>query len=465
MKLNWEKYIPLIFFGVVYFLTCYLGIVLLLWGPSSAQLLYKIYAGVDVPIYTRSNLITLLLLLHLPLVFFGAGYFAGMAIVKRLTKNFILISDQLTCKPIYLVWVVSITLAIYSLWRGQAFANITSWVTNYDHWVDARWKLFKVLSLFEFINLYVFLPISSGVAIFFLWEKKKKTFAGVVFFLGFIASALLFQKKQPIVFSIAVLLPFWLAKLRFKPKVNSSGKIWFGIIGILFGVYLLLFFVPTLGLLASEKPTLIRGDYFLGKATAPEVILGQETVPKELTPLVIKSEILSAFIKRYTKLPVVIQKTLFATNSVIFRTSVPAMYYPIVFPAKHPFYGMDWPFDRFTADDNLVVWDEMWPNTPGGSISTPFQFPLYAQVGMMGTLILSTISGILLGIMWAWFIEVRAHTPLALMEGAAAIIFAIYLAIDSIRNSIISSYGIFWGGIFILLVIGGSRIKRYVSRV
>jgi hypothetical protein len=135
------------------------------------------------------------------------------------------------------------------------------------------------------------------------------------------------------------------------------------------------------------------------------------------------------------------------------------MYYVVTFPDQHPYYGLDLPFDRFTADDNLAVWSEMWPKTPGGSVSAPFQFSFYAQVGVAGTLALAIFLGVLLGVAWAWFRKLEAQTPVTLMVGALILLFAIFLSMESARNSVISSYGLIWGGMFLVFLVGVSRIR------
>lgn len=448
-----NRYLPLIFFGVAYFLTCYLGALLLLWGPASTRQLYKIYAGVNVPGYSSSELLTLLMLLHLPLACLGIGYLGGLKIFNHWVRSGIEFKDRISSRQILFFWAASLVLGAFSVWRGGAIDNVSAWTASYDNWIVARWMLFKTLTLVEFINLYVFLPVISGLALLTLWEQKKKA-AFLVFSLGLMVTLLLFQKKQPIVYMILVLLPFWLKTLGVgldakDPAIGSGGA---KVVVFLIAAYMAMLFIPTLGLSESKGDTLIRGDFDLGK------LVKDESVKDESVKASAK---LNLFKEKYLSLPDISRQLLFVANSVVFRTSAPAMYYPAVFPAKQAFYGLDLPFDRFTPDDNLAIWKEMWPNTPGGSVSAPFQFSFYAQVGLMGAMALSVIIGLLMGGVWAWFLKVNVQTPVTLMVGALTLVFSVYLAIDSARNSIVSSYGLVWGGMYLAILVWVSRIRTH----
>ena len=75
---------------------------------------------------------------------------------------------------------------------------------------------------------------------------------------------------------------------------------------------------------------------------------------------------------------------LYSVMAPLTRTSAPAIYYSIVFPERHEFYGLDIGQDILgfgrMPDDNRVVWDHMYPGSPGGAVSAPFQFVSYSQV-------------------------------------------------------------------------------------
>ena len=471
MRLNRLDCLPLLFFGAFYFLTCYLGVVLLLWGPPSAQFLYMIYAGVDIPIYSQNEFFVLLALLHLPVVCLGIGYFLGFKAINHWVKGKVVFRDHVNDGLILFCWAGTLLLAAFSVWRGGAIDNVSAWAASYDNWVAARWTLFKTLWLVEFINLYVLLPMMTGLVLLLLWQQNKKKTALLVLVLGLMVTMLLFQRKQPLVYLIIALLPFGLKVMSRGTKNKPWGRIGAGLVTGLLVAYLGLFFAPTLGLSEGTGLTLTRGDLLpkvLGSKTGQKGALKQSALGQNLPKVpgsktgqegALKQSALDQFIQNYGKLPVILKQTLFASNSVIFRTSVPAMYYVVTFPDRHPYYGLDVPFDQLTADDNLAVWSEMWPKTPGGSVSAPFQFSFYAQVGVAGTLALAIFLGVLLGVTWAWFRKIEAQTPVTLMVGALILLFAIFLSMESARNSVISSYGLIWGGMFLVFLVGVSRIR------
>lgn len=140
---------------------------------------------------------------------------------------------------------------------------------------------------------------------------------------------------------------------------------------------------------------------------------------------------------------------LYSTLAPFTRTSAPAIMYAATYPDLHPFYGLDLGQDILgfgtMPDDNSFVWHVLYPDTPGGAVAAPFQFVWYSQVGLLGTVILSGVLGVVIG--WLWRTGVLAvKTPSALraVSGAAIVLWCIYIAIDSVRNSLIVSYGVVW---------------------
>ena len=154
--------------------------------------------------------------------------------------------------------------------------------------------------------------------------------------------------------------------------------------------------------------------------------------------------------------------------SVLGRTSGPALTYPVVFPTLHGFYGPDLALDvvcskklgctgRSMPDDNLVVWDQMYPHNPGGSITAPFQFALYSQAGLPSALLGSVLLGAALAVVWR---TVRARSlrgPWSELLGAITILAAVNLALDSPRNGLLVSYGALWGVAFVVFLAAASR--------
>ncbi|MEE9926781.1 hypothetical protein [Microvirgula aerodenitrificans] len=264
MRLNRLGYLPLIVFCTAYFLTCYIGAVILVWGPSFARDLYKIYSGVDIPVFSDGEVWFLIGLLHLPVLLLCIGYVFGIKTTGVLIRHTIRVPDALDYKSALVLWGISFLFGMFAVWRGGALSNAGAWAASYDYWISARWELFKILSLPEFINLYVILPVTTSMAILLLWQEKKIALALAVLLLGLIVTLLLFQKKQPMVFMLMVAFPFWVKKLKASNGDGQLSRRMLKTFFTIFVVYFILFFAPTFGLSDAKENTVQRGDFIAG---------------------------------------------------------------------------------------------------------------------------------------------------------------------------------------------------------
>ncbi len=160
------------------------------------------------------------------------------------------------------------------------------------------------------------------------------------------------------------------------------------------------------------------------------------------------------------------QIALTAMFGPLMRTAGPAVAYPAIYPDRHPYYAPDVGLDLAgigaDADDNVSSWNAMFPETPGGTNSVPYQFTLYSQGGV----IVALIGSLLLGIIWRLLWEVgylkRERTLSGPAIGALAIVFGVTIAADAWRNAFLASYGIFWP---IVVIVGASAIGGLVWRL
>jgi hypothetical protein len=141
---------------------------------------------------------------------------------------------------------------------------------------------------------------------------------------------------------------------------------------------------------------------------------------------------------------------LYALLSPLTRTSIPALAYVEVYPKVHGYHTLDLGQDVLGVgtmpDDNLVVWRYLNGDTYG-TTAAPAQFVLYSQGGIAVAIIGSVVLGIALALLWrAARSLLPPWSPLA---SAVVIVLAAYLAIDSPRNSILVSYGVVWGFVFL----------------
>jgi hypothetical protein len=96
-------------------------------------------------------------------------------------------------------------------------------------------------------------------------------------------------------------------------------------------------------------------------------------------------------------------------------------------------------------DDNLGVYQVLWPVHHRGSIAAPFHFVLCAQGGALIALAGSFITGLLLAIGWTTLVSAGRPSAAACLCGSLLIVLGIFISIDSLRNSLIVSYGLLWG--------------------
>jgi hypothetical protein len=124
----------------------------------------------------------------------------------------------------------------------------------------------------------------------------------------------------------------------------------------------------------------------------------------------------------------------------------------VIFPEKHPYYGLDVGQDLIGLgefpDDTVVVWNYTNPDLAGTS-AAPYQFVLYSQVGLVGALAASVVVGLFLALLWRFSLFDAWPTEWRSLLGGLTMLLAVYIAIDSVRNSITVSYGVGWGFLFV----------------
>ena len=131
------------------------------------------------------------------------------------------------------------------------------------------------------------------------------------------------------------------------------------------------------------------------------------------------------------------------------RIPTPALSYPAVYPNKVQFSGLDCGLDvlelgRMPAD-NRYIYRLLWPQKGRGTIMVPFQYAAYSQIGLGGALFVSFLVGWLLAKAWIFLITGSGALEVRAAAASLAVVFAILIASDSLRNSLIVSYGVFWG--------------------
>lgn len=435
------RYAPLWAHLSVYALTCLVAAAFLYFGYRPVVVFVEYFSGAIVPTNYSSQQTAVLwaLLLGAPALF-AFGFVAaerirlGGALFRKIAGRSD--GDAPGWMPV-LMFAAAASVGAYDLLRAGAFAKLSVW-SDYGAWVEGRWVLFSALGYFNFVNLYLILPVSAAWVILSITGSGWKALAARLIPLTVVIALtlFLFQKKALIVSLVIIFGALLLHRIFSKPWTRR----------------LTWTFVATTGLLASIYFLLVVLPVFLeASRTASQVFIQQEEkgIPQEEKLIMLGKEI-DSMIGSHRSAHIFV----YAALAPMTRTSLPAMYYPIVYPELHGYYGFDFGQDILgfggMPDDNLVIWKHMYPDLPGGA-GAPYQFALYSQVGMVWTLLLCAMVGMVLGVIWKGILAGDISRVWRSLMGTVLILFSIYLAIDSIRGSLLASYGLIWAWLFISL--------------
>lgn len=452
-----ERWIPLALYASTYLTTCVVAAVLVLAGHDSFIALFEYFSGTRAPRLTGDERRTALVLLAVPPAMLGLGYVAGLTVpaprhhgaAARFASG--LTRDR---KPPLAAAVFAVLAlgAFVSIASAGTLPSAASWL-DYGEWVQARRKTFEEVSFLEFVNVYLFLPLAAAWAILADGRATLRSLAprAVPVAITLALSLLLFQKKAAIVSGLIIIFAVSLFVARRRPAAAARGVVVGG--AALVTLFFALVVVPVY--LDTSKTVREAERTVQDPSPSPPGAAPSATPP---SPSVVVPDERLEELGRELKLNNRTESlVLYSLLAPLTRTSVPALYYPIVFPRHHEFYGLDTALDIVGAgdmpDDNIVVWRFMNDDIPG-STAAPFQFVLYSQVGTVGAVLLSALVGLLLALTWRlarWQLWPELWSALA---GAMVLLACVYFAIDSLRNSSLVSYGVVWGFVFLASAAG-----------
>jgi hypothetical protein len=439
--------LPVIVFLLVYGFTCYVGTLALLLSDRF-RTVFLVFSGARVPDLSTYDAVITLVLLHIGPLLLWAGY----EIAIRWPAREHVVATTVGGAPH--VWrgrvcfALSAAIAVWSLTRAGGWGRITAW-NNYNSYIYARWNLFDHLGFFEFVNLYTVLPITAAYAL--IVEKRRS--------LGLLFAAVALVLQYPlalrkVLISTAALLGcavyVWqFAGARPRTRMSGSGQlaIWFGAPAALYLLYTAL----TLQTVLSPNA---RPFQTIRERVPPPVATVRPLDPaKRRVSFTVNAASITRIENSRAR-----SLTLYTLFSPLTRTSIAAIAYPAIFPSILPYFHLDLGQDILgfgrMPDDNLVVYRVLWPEHHRGSITAPFQYVLYSQGGMLVAAAGSLLLGALLGMLWRLLVMSAAQPgPVASVGAAVVLLLAVFLAIDSPRNSLIVSYGLAWA-VPVLLVLG-----------
>lgn len=451
------RYLPLGAFFLVYVSTCLFGAGFFLFRNEAFISLYEYFSGAVVPRLSNPERLTALTLLLGSPALLAAGFVLGTTRPLRTMLPRAVTLDARECaiyrRLVWVAFVISAAAALFVLYRHGALTRLGAWA-DYAAYVEARWYMFGELGFFDFANIYLILPLLAGWALALLGRPGQwwgVLAALILFGAPVIANGLLFQKRTVV---LALLILGCVVGVRMLERNRRLGKIILAAgVGLATIAYFALVVLPSFD---TASRTVKQAEELVRTAAR------SDPAPSDPAPAVSDARLRELARELDLTTDRTRQLVMYSLMAPLSRTSSAALFYPIVFPDQHPYYGLDLGQDvlGFGAmpDHGQVVWRHMNPGLPG-STTAPFQFVLYSQVGLSGALTGSLIVGFALGLGWsiAQFSFSVVARPVA---AGCLVVFAIYIAMDGARDAVLSSYGVIW----FLPVLGTIAAIHYIVR-
>jgi hypothetical protein len=445
------RYLPLAVFLVVYILSCVVGALLVMGDDRTFIALYEYFSGTPAPHLTAGERADDLVLLFAAPAALVLGY-ATVTEIRRPRRDSAPRVRNEAPVPGFVPHVVFYALALLgaaSLARAGAFSRVSTWL-HYSSWIDARAANFAHISFFGFVNLYVLVPTAAAWVVV---ATRPRSFGGHVarwlpVLVALLLSLMLFMRKQALVLVLIIAFAWGLDLMR--RRIPNPRRIRLLVAGAA-AAFLLIYGAAVIVPVYSQASNAI---------TAAEKLKPEKPAAGSSVHALTRNDLdrLSSSLPGKHRDAILA----YAVVSPFTRSAVPALYYPVVFPKHHPFYGLDLGLDVLgigqMPDDNIVLWNYLNPNLPGGAVTGPYQFVLYSQVGLVGAVVVSLFVGGFLALFWRVSQSSRVSRPWDVLLGALVLVLAAYLGIDSARNSLIVSYGVGWGFLFVGLAAGTTQL-------
>ena len=423
----------------VFLVTCYIGTLGLLFS-ARFRTAYVVFSGAQVPDLSTWNVLTTLVLLHAGPLLVWIGYELVMRYVPPRRLSLGEEHDTPSWLP-RAVFGMSVAAALLSLARAEGWRSFMAW-GDYNSYVHARLRIFDELTFFEFVNLYTLLPLTAGYLM--LTDGRRRVAAGTLAVVLALQYPLA-QRKVMLVSVLFIACAIYLYRhAGWAPRraVRSRHQIaWLaGGPVVLYGAYVGLTLVTVLGPASGAFKNLTPDSADERRAHLNIPRLGDDAA--------VSFRIDEGAIQRIQSNRA-LSIALYVLLSPLTRTSVAAVTYPAIFPQVRPYYRVDVGQDilGFGAmpDDNLLIYSVLWPEHERGAIGAPFQVGLYSQGGLWLACLGSLLVGLGLALAWRPLRDMDRPAIIGSLYGALIVVLAAFLAIDSLRNSVIVSYGMAWG--------------------
>lgn len=222
----------------VYVVTCLIAATFFYFDYRPVVVFVEYFFGAIIPKeYTFQEAVVLWALLLVAPFLFTLGFFVAMQV--RISSEFLflrkIVGRNDHAVPVWvpmLLFVTSAGVGGYDLLRVGAFAKLMVW-GDYGAWVEGRWALFSTLGYFNFVSLYLILPVSAAWLILSIrgsgWLALAKRLTPLIIVV--VLTFLLFQKKALIVsliiifgaeFLHGILLRGWTQRLAWLLAASTS---------------------------------------------------------------------------------------------------------------------------------------------------------------------------------------------------------------------------------------------------
>lgn len=445
--------LPLLLFLGAYLFSCYVGALALLFSVRF-RTLFLIFSGSEPVDLSYRDLAIVLVLLHAGPAALWVGYEAGLRLRAGRWLGRWIAGSSAVAMPRVVPWAafgLTLAMAVWSLARvGGLDTAVAAWL-DYNAYVRERWRWFAALGFFEFVNLYTLLPICAAAVM--LTERRWRVVAGCAAVVLALQYPLSIRKVLLTSLMLMAFAGYAYATLgtrpRWRPEPGRQLAVGVLLPAALYAVYVGLTLLTTLGPRSQAFQALsvdsARALEARGAIRADQARMRSQEGPGAVA---VEAGLTAADVDGVVRdrTSAVVLYTLLAPLT---RTSICAVVYPVIFPRWHPYYRLDVGLDILgwggMPDDNLVVYRYLWPDHDHGSVAAPFHVVLYSQGGLGPAIIGSALVGIVLALSWSLVATAsRPGVPGSLLA-AIILTFAVFLAVDSLRNSLVVTYGMIWG--------------------
>ncbi len=456
---------PIILYLAFYGIFSLIGITLYFSQNELYLLMYERATGVSRPILSIAEQKWNLFLITyiVPLIFVTAFYTMSkklkMPTISRLLDNH-LKYNQYVCLVLYLL--VS-SFVLYRIFSVIDLQDLFYAYTNYNVMIQTRFILFDKLSRWDWLLIYSCIPTLTGLLYYKLQSHYLKLIVLVL------SSIILFYTMQKRYILLMFIFVYFVGLLQDKLVMRKVLMRSLYMVTALTFIFFVQTFLPVSYLLSNKD--------LKTNAMVDSPSVTTTTVPSNIGKQIKKTDLNAMNRKINTKLLFYTEKgthvffnfernLYFFIGALINRTSTPMVYFFELFPYQRDYLG-NWLgcfLPHYHDDTALYEGNVVWKYTNGdmpGCLAAPFNFSLFARVGVWGTLIITLIYGLILGAFWAVIQSLKgaAHVLLTPMM----YILMIYISMDNLVYSAFSSYGIFWWVFSFFFVCLASRLAMLIS--